>query len=68
MKLKKVGTGLFCRINLMKIPFKLDLFTNNHILDRNIIKKEKDIIFDHKDKPSSKVLEIYEIRIVFTSE
>jgi len=63
-----VGTGFFCRMNLSEIPFKLALFTNNHVLDRNSIKKGKDIIFDYKDKPSSKIIEISEKRRVFTSE
>ena len=39
-----VGTGFFCRINLSEIPFKLALFTNNHVLDRSSIKKGKDYI------------------------
>ena len=44
----KIQTGFFCRINRDATPFKLALFTNNHILDRNSIKIGKEIIFEHK--------------------
>ena len=43
----KKGTGFFCRINISEIPFKLALFTNNHILNRDDLKVGKEIIFDH---------------------
>ena len=44
------------------------LLTNNHILDKNSIKIGNDIIFDHKNKPVSNVLEISNNRRTFTNE
>ena len=41
------GTGFFLEINDDKIPFRKALFTNNHILNKNSIEKNKEIIFDY---------------------
>ena len=40
------GTGFFCEINDDNIPFKKALFTNNHILDKDSIKINKEIKFE----------------------
>ena len=64
----KIGTGFFCRINTEEIPFKLALFTNNHILDRDSIKIGKEIIFEHKNLSTYKTLEITKKRKIFTDE
>ena len=64
----KKGTGFFCRININEIPFKLALFTNNHILNRDDLKIGKDIIFDHINFEESKILEIKNNRKFFTDE
>ena len=64
----KKGTGFFCRININEIPFKLALFTNNHILKRDDLKVGKEIIFDHINFEESKILEIKNNRIIFTDE
>ena len=41
------GTGFFCEINDNNIPFKKALFTNNHILNKNSIAINKEIIFEN---------------------
>ena len=64
----KKGTGFFCRINISEIPFKLALFTNNHILNRDDLKVGKEIIFDHMNFEESKILEIKKNRKIFTDE
>ena len=64
----KKGTGFFCRININEIPFKLALFTNNHILNRDDLKVGKEIIFEHKNFEESKILEIKNNRVIFTDE
>ena len=63
-----IGTGFFSRINIKEIPFHLALFTNNHILDKNSLKKGNNIILDHKDMSISKILELTNERRTFTSE
>ena len=64
----KIGTGFFCRINIDDIPFKLALFSNNHILDRNSIKPGKEIVIEHKNISTYKILEITKDRRTFTDE
>ena len=60
------GTGFFCEIDDDNIPFRKALFTNNHILDKNSIEINKEIVFEICNK-------IYKIKItknrkVFTNE
>ena len=43
----KSGTGFFCEINDDNIPFKKALFTNNHVLNENIIENNKEIEFEY---------------------
>ena len=64
----KIGTGFFCRINIDDIPFKLALFSNNHMLDRNSIKPGKEIVIEHKNISTYKILEITKDRRTFTDE
>ena len=64
----KKGTGFFCRMNIDKIPIKLALFTNNHVLDRNCINPGKKIIIEHINFDKLKILDITEDRRTFTNE
>ena len=41
------GTGFFCEINDINIPFRQALFTNNHVLDENSININKQIEFEY---------------------
>jgi len=59
------GTGFFCEINDDNIPFKKALFTNNHILDKNSIKINKEIKFECMGKKNT--IRISENRKIFTS-
>ena len=43
----KSGTGFFCEINDDNIPFKKALFTNNHVLNENIIENNNEIEFEY---------------------
>ena len=43
-------TGFFCEINDINIPFRKALFTNNHVLDENKIKNNKQIEFEYCGK------------------
>ncbi len=49
---KKVnfGTGFFCEIHDKNIPFNKALFTNNHVLNENIIEVNKQIEFEYCEK------------------
>jgi len=60
------GTGFFCEINDMNIPFRKALFTNNHVLDENSIKINKQIEFEYCGE--KKIIEITKNRKVFTNE
>ena len=60
------GTGFFCKIDDNIIPFKRALFTNNHILDKNSIEINKEIIFENCDKTSR--IKITKNRRAFTNE
>ena len=44
--IKRFGFGFFCEINDKKIPFNKALFTNNHILNENRLKNNKNIVFE----------------------
>ena len=44
------GTGFFLEIDIEKIPFKKCLITNNHVLNEDDIKINKDIIIEYKNK------------------
>ena len=47
-KIKKgSGTGFFCEINNINIPFRKALFTNNHVLDENRIQINKKVEFEY---------------------
>ena len=59
------GTGFFCEINEDNIPFKKALFTNNHVLDKNSIKINKEIKFECMGKKNT--IHISENRKIFTS-
>ena len=60
------GSGFFCEINDNNIPFKKALFTNNHILDENIIKNNKGIEFEYL-KNNIKI-KITKDRLAFTNK
>ena len=60
------GTGFFCEINDNNIPFKKVLFTNNHILNKNSIKINKEIIFENCGE--TKIIKITKNRRAFTNE
>ena len=49
---KKVnfGTGFFCEIHDKNIPFNKALFTNNHVLNENKIKINKQVEFEYCEK------------------
>ena len=51
------GTGFFCKFKVNGIPMKA-LFTNNHVLDENLIKENSIIQLSHNDK-------IKEIKITY---
>ena len=61
-----IGTGFFCEINDNSIPFKKALFTNNHVLNENRIKINKEIKFEYLKK--IKIIKITEYRKVFTNK
>ena len=56
---KSFGTGFFCEINNLKIPFRKALFTNNHILDEEQTKINSQIKFEYCEK---------EINIIITKD
>ena len=60
------GSGFFCEINDNNIPFKKALFTNNHILNKNSIKINKEIIFENCGE--TKRIKITNNRRAFTNE
>ena len=60
------GMGFFCEINDNNIPFKKVLFTNNHILNKNSIEINKEIIFENCGK--IKRIKIAKNRRTFTNE
>ena len=64
--IKSSGTGFFCEINDDNIPFKKALFTNNHILNKESIKINKEIEFECMGKINK--IQISENRKIFTSE
>ena len=53
-----VGTGFFLGLDIKNIPFKKCLITNNHILDEDDIKINRNIIIEYKNK--KKVIKIIE--------
>ena len=59
------GTGFFCEINDDNIPFKKALFTNNHVLNKESIKINKEIEFECMGKKNK--IHITENRKIFTS-
>ena len=61
-----IGTGFFLEINDDNIPFKKALFTNNHVLNKNNIKMNKEIIFEYCK--NLKKIKITENRKAFTNE
>ena len=58
---KGKGTGFFCEID--NFPIKYALFTNNHVLDGNNIKKGKIINIEYNNE--IKTIEIDEKRRVY---
>ena len=60
------GTGFFLEINMKDILFKKCLITNNHVLNENDIKLNKEIILEYKNK--IKKIKIKENRKVYTNE
>ena len=60
------GTGFFLELDIKDIPFKKCLITNNHILNENDIKINKEIIFEYKNK--KKIIKIKEDRKVYTNK
>ena len=60
------GTGFFCEISDDNIPFKKALFTNNHVLNKNSLKINKEILFECMGKKNK--IQISENRKIFTSE
>ena len=61
-----IGSGFFLKINMKDILFKKCLLTNNHILDENDIKVNKEIIIEYKNEIKS--IEITENRKVYTNK
>ena len=61
---KGKGTGFFCKID--NFPIKYALFTNNHVLDENNIKKGKIINIEYNNE--TKTIEIDEKRRVYTNK
>ena len=61
-----IGTGFFLEINDNNIPFEKALFTNNHILNKNSIEMNKEIVFEYCKE--IKKIKITENRNVFTNE
>ena len=59
---KGKGTGFFCKID--NFPIKYGLFTNNHVLDENNIKKGKIINIEYNNE--LKTIEMDEKRRVYT--
>ena len=64
-KKEKIGTGFFCEINDKNIPFNKALFTNNHVLNEDRIKINKEIEFEYCEK--TKIIKITQNRKVFTN-
>jgi len=60
------GTGFFCEINDEAIPFKIALFTNNHVLNEESIDINKEIKIEYCKE--EKILKITENRKVFTNK
>ena len=60
------GTGFFCEINDENISFKKALFTNNHVLNKNRIKINKEIVFEYLSK--IKKIKITKDRKIFTNK
>ena len=66
-KIKPInGTGFFLELDIEDIPFKKCLITNNHVLNENDIKINKEILFEYKNKQKS--IKIKEDRKVFTNK
>jgi len=66
-KLKDInGTGFFLKINMKDILFKKCLLTNNHVLNGNDIKLNKEIIIEYKNK--IKRIKITENRKIYTNK
>ena len=61
-----IGTGFFVEINDGNIPFKKALFINNHVLNENSIKINKEIIFEYCKR--LKKIKITENRKALTNE
>ena len=61
-----IGTGFFLEINDYNIPFKKALFTNNHVLNKNSIEINKEIIFEYCKR--LKRIKITENRKTFTNK
>ena len=55
--IKKSGTGFFCYIPSKEIRV---LITNNHLINENYLKDEKEIIciFEEKDKTTEKIINL----------
>ena len=60
------GTGFFCEIDDDAIPFKKALFTNNHVLNKQSIEKNKEIGFEYCKEEQK--ISITENRKAFTNE
>jgi len=60
------GTGFFLKINMEDILFKKCLITNNHVLNENDIKLNKEIILEYKNE--KRRIEITKNRKVYTNE
>jgi hypothetical protein len=60
------GSGFFIEIDMKDILFKKCLLTNNHILNENDIKLNKEIIIEYRNKKER--IKIKENRKVYTNE
>ena len=65
-KIKAFGTGFFCEIHDKNIPFNKALFTNNHILNKNRIKIDKQIEFECNGQQN--IIKMTKDRKVFTNK
>ena len=65
-KVTGFGTGFFCALDDKDIPFSKALFTNNHILNENIIQINKQIEYEYCGNKNT--ITITKNRKVFTNE
>ena len=65
-KVTCTGTGFFCEIHDKSIPFNKALFTNNHVLNENQIKINKQVEFEYLGKNMK--IDITKDRKTFTNK